>query len=172
MLTLRDSQRITPMTEKSVVKHRISSVRYRVVEGRFVPGEWCIEIANEDGGYETVTFFRGPEARERAITHARDRFGEFDETLKPTTDAEPGATLAAAAGDLRREKLRSRHKGNSGVNQTRAAPRRGSPPSGSGRNTAPRRPARGAPGRCRSGLRDQRAAVRAAAIARGRRGRT
>jgi hypothetical protein len=69
------------MPKKSVVKQRISSVRYRVIEGRFVPGEWHIEILKEGGGYEAVTFLRGPDAREQAITYARDRFGEFDETL-------------------------------------------------------------------------------------------
>ena len=60
-------------------------IRYRVIEARFVPGEWCVEILREDGGYKAVSFFRGAEARERAIDYARDRFGEFDETLKPTT---------------------------------------------------------------------------------------
>lgn len=81
------------MTKKSVVEHRISSVRYRVVESCFVPGEWCIEVSNEEDAYDAVMFFRGSDARERAIDYARDGFGEFDE-LKPTIDAEPGATLA------------------------------------------------------------------------------
>lgn len=55
----------------------------KVIEG-VVPGEWRIVTTNEDGSYETVGTFLGPDARLRAINYARHRFGEFDEiTLQP-----------------------------------------------------------------------------------------
>ncbi len=94
-----------------------------MIEGRFVPGEWCIEILNEDGGYEAVAFFRGPKAREQANAYARDRFGEFDETL---TDDDPAVMLTATAGDLRRGKLAA---------PRRAVRRRGSRPNSSAQRT-------------------------------------
>lgn len=34
---------------------------------------------DEDGGYECVLVFAGPNARRRAIDYARYHFGEFDE---------------------------------------------------------------------------------------------
>jgi hypothetical protein len=62
----------------------------RVTGDRFVPGEWSVEKMDKDGGYEPVMFFRGPKAREQAIAHARDRFGQFDEiTLNPYWPSAP-----------------------------------------------------------------------------------
>jgi hypothetical protein len=54
-------------------------LRYRVTGDRFVPGEWCVETLNKDGGYQVVMFFRGPKARAQAIAYGRDHFGEFEE---------------------------------------------------------------------------------------------
>jgi hypothetical protein len=55
----------------------------KVVEDA-VPGEWRVETINENGRFETVRTFRGPDSRLRAIEYARDRFGELDEiTLQP-----------------------------------------------------------------------------------------
>jgi hypothetical protein len=122
MLILREHQADHARDQKVSRKTSVIATRYRVIEGRFVPGEWCIEISNEDGVYEAVTFFRGSNARERAIDHARDRFSK---TLKPDTDAEPAATLTATMGDLRRGKVPA---------PRRATHRRGSRPSGSARN--------------------------------------
>jgi len=53
-----------------------------VIENHLVP-EWRVEKRNEDGSYERVNYFRGPDSRRRAID-ARQHFGEFDEiTLEP-----------------------------------------------------------------------------------------
>lgn len=55
----------------------------KVVEDA-VPGEWRIETMNENGHFETVRIFRGPDARLRAVDYARRRFGEFEEiTVQP-----------------------------------------------------------------------------------------
>jgi hypothetical protein len=40
---------------------------------------WRVEKIDEDGGYECVEVFAGPNARHRAIDYARHRFREFDE---------------------------------------------------------------------------------------------
>jgi hypothetical protein len=34
---------------------------------------------DDDGGYEAVEVFTGPDAREQAIRYAKRRFGEYDE---------------------------------------------------------------------------------------------
>lgn len=60
---------------------------WKVVESFAVRGEWHVEAMNENGRFETVQIFRGPDARMRAIDWARNAstsqcFGEFDE-IKP-----------------------------------------------------------------------------------------
>jgi aryl-alcohol dehydrogenase-like predicted oxidoreductase len=51
----------------------------KVFEDREIPGNWRVEKMNEDGGYEVVKVFTGPDAREQTRRYAEREFGEFDE---------------------------------------------------------------------------------------------
>jgi hypothetical protein len=46
----------------------------KVFEGRETPGNWRVEKMDEDGGYEVVKVFTGPEARQQAIQYAEREF--------------------------------------------------------------------------------------------------
>jgi hypothetical protein len=54
-------------------------LRAKVFQDREHPSDWRVEKMDEDGRYECVEVFAGPNARERAIDYARHRFGDFDE---------------------------------------------------------------------------------------------
>ena len=53
--------------------------RAKVFRDRVTLGIWRVEKMDEDGGYETVRVFSGPDAREQAIRYAVEKFGTFDE---------------------------------------------------------------------------------------------
>jgi hypothetical protein len=62
-------------------------LRAKVFRDRIVREVWRVEKMDQDGGYECIEIFTGPNARERAIEYARHRFGEFDEIeLEPYPD--------------------------------------------------------------------------------------
>lgn len=42
-------------------------LRAKVFEDRETPGNWRVEKMDEDGGYDVVKVFTGPDAREQAI---------------------------------------------------------------------------------------------------------
>jgi hypothetical protein len=42
-------------------------LRAKVFEDRETPGNWRVEKMDEDGGYEVVKVFTGPDARQQAI---------------------------------------------------------------------------------------------------------
>jgi hypothetical protein len=54
-------------------------LRAKVFEDRKTPGNWRVEKMDEDGGYEVVKVFTGPDARQQAIQYAEREFGAFDE---------------------------------------------------------------------------------------------
>jgi hypothetical protein len=54
-------------------------LRAKVFEGRKTPGNWRVEKRDEDGGYDAVKVFTGPDARQQAIRYAEREFGAFDE---------------------------------------------------------------------------------------------
>jgi hypothetical protein len=54
-------------------------LRAKVFCDRIDSAAWRVEKIDEDGGYECVEVFAGPNARQRAIDYARHRFGEYDE---------------------------------------------------------------------------------------------
>jgi len=54
-------------------------LRAKIFRDRIVREVWRVEKMDQDGGYECIEIFTGPNARERAIEYARHRFGEFDE---------------------------------------------------------------------------------------------
>jgi hypothetical protein len=53
--------------------------RAKVFRDRATPGNWRVEKMDEDGGYEVVKVFTGPDARQQAIRYAEHEFGAFDE---------------------------------------------------------------------------------------------
>ena len=53
--------------------------RAKVFEDRETPGNWRVEKMDEDGGYQVVKVFTGPDARQQAIQYAEREFGAFDE---------------------------------------------------------------------------------------------
>jgi hypothetical protein len=57
----------------------VDDLRAKVFEDRENPGDWRVEKMDDDGGYEAVDVFTGPDAREQAILYAERRFGEYDE---------------------------------------------------------------------------------------------
>jgi hypothetical protein len=54
-------------------------LRAKVFEDRATPGNWRVEKIDEDGGYEVVKVFTGPDARGQAIRYAEREFGNYDE---------------------------------------------------------------------------------------------
>ena len=52
-------------------------LRAKVFEDRERPGDWRVEKMDEDGGYDVVKVFTGPDAREKAIRYAEREFGEL-----------------------------------------------------------------------------------------------
>jgi hypothetical protein len=65
-------------------------LRAKVFVDREIEGAWRVEKMDEDGGYECVELFSGPNARQRAIDYARHRFDEFDEiVLAPYVKGRP-----------------------------------------------------------------------------------
>ena len=54
-------------------------LRAKVFEDRETPGNWQVEKMDEDGGYEVVKVFTGPDARQQAIQYAESEFGTYDE---------------------------------------------------------------------------------------------
>jgi hypothetical protein len=54
-------------------------LRAKIFQDRVDRDAWRAEKMDEDGGYECVEIFAGPNARQRAIDYARHRFGGFDE---------------------------------------------------------------------------------------------
>jgi hypothetical protein len=54
-------------------------LRAKVFEDRVTPGSWRVEKMDDDGGYQVVKVFSGPDARERAIQYAEREFGVYDE---------------------------------------------------------------------------------------------
>jgi hypothetical protein len=52
-------------------------------EDRETPGNWRVEKMDEDGGYDVVKVFTGPDAREQAIRYAEREFGSYDEIRLP-----------------------------------------------------------------------------------------
>ena len=57
----------------------LNDLRAKVFEDRETPGNWRVEKMDEDGGYDAVKVFTGPDARERAIRYAELEFGDYDE---------------------------------------------------------------------------------------------
>jgi hypothetical protein len=53
-------------------------LRAKVFRDRVDRDRWRVEKMDEDGGYECVEVFAGPNALQRAIDYARHRFGDFD----------------------------------------------------------------------------------------------
>ena len=53
-------------------------LRAKVFRDRVDRAAWRVEKIDEDGGYKCVEVFAGPNARQRAIDYARQRFGGFD----------------------------------------------------------------------------------------------
>src|SRR5438270_12116895 len=53
-------------------------LRAKVFEDRETPGNWRVEKMDEDGGYDVVKVFTGPDAREQAIRYAERGLGIFD----------------------------------------------------------------------------------------------
>jgi hypothetical protein len=51
----------------------------RSLKDRAMPGNWRVEKMNEDGGYDAVRVFTGPDAREQAIRYVEQEFGEHDD---------------------------------------------------------------------------------------------
>jgi hypothetical protein len=62
--------------------------RAKVFRDRERPNDWRVEKMDDDGGYEVVKVFTGPDAHEQAIRYAEREFGAFDEI-----DLEPYARL-------------------------------------------------------------------------------
>nr|UXE45992.1 hypothetical protein Hi04_10k_c5482_00038 [uncultured bacterium] len=56
-------------------------LRAKVFQDREDRDGWRVEKIDEDGGYECVEVFAGPNARQRAIDYTRHRFGDFDEIV-------------------------------------------------------------------------------------------
>jgi hypothetical protein len=56
-------------------------LRAKVFQDREDRDGWRVEKIDEDGGYECVEVFAGPNARQGAIDYARHRFGDFDEIV-------------------------------------------------------------------------------------------
>jgi hypothetical protein len=56
-----------------------SDLRAKVFRDRVDRDAWRVEKMDEDGAYEWVAVFAGPNARQWAIDYARHRFGDFDE---------------------------------------------------------------------------------------------
>ena len=54
-------------------------LRAKDFEDRETPGNWRVEKMDEDGGYEVIEVFTGPDARQQAIEYAEREFGTFDE---------------------------------------------------------------------------------------------
>ena len=54
-------------------------LRAKVFEDRETAGNWRVEKMDEDGGYEAVKVFSGPDARDQAIRYAKHEFGDYDE---------------------------------------------------------------------------------------------
>ena len=52
-------------------------LRAKVFEDRITPGDWRVEKMDDDGGFEVVKVFTGPDAREQAIRYAEREFGVF-----------------------------------------------------------------------------------------------
>jgi hypothetical protein len=46
-----------------------NDLRAKVFEDREVPANWRVEKMDEDGGYEVVKVFTGPDARDQAIRY-------------------------------------------------------------------------------------------------------
>jgi hypothetical protein len=75
--------------------------RAKVFEDRETPGNWRVEKMDEDGGYEAVKVFTGPDARQQAIRYAEREFGAFDEIrLEPYRRRLPIAKLKFALSAL------------------------------------------------------------------------
>jgi hypothetical protein len=65
-----------------------------VLEDRETPGNWRVEKMEEDGGFEVVKVFTGPDARQHAIQYAEREFGTFDEIrLEPYRRLTSGPSL-------------------------------------------------------------------------------
>ena len=54
-------------------------LRAKVFEDRETAGNWRVEKMDNDGGYEAVKVFSGPDARDQAIRYAKHEFGDYDE---------------------------------------------------------------------------------------------
>ena len=54
-------------------------LRAKVFEDRETAGNWRVEKMDNDGGYEAVKVFSGPDARDPAIHYAKQEFGDYDE---------------------------------------------------------------------------------------------
>ena len=53
-------------------------LRAKVFEDRITSGDWRVGKMDEDGGYEEVKVFTGPDARWQAIRYAADKYDVFD----------------------------------------------------------------------------------------------
>jgi hypothetical protein len=53
--------------------------RAKVFRDRVNPDDWRVEKMDDDGGYEVVEVFTGPDARQQAIRYAKSKFGAYDE---------------------------------------------------------------------------------------------
>jgi hypothetical protein len=53
-------------------------LRAKVFEDRETPGNWRVEKMDDEGGYEVVKVFTGPDARQQAIRYAEREFGQQD----------------------------------------------------------------------------------------------
>jgi len=51
-----------------------SDLRAHVFEDRVNAGDWRVEKMDEDGGYEEVKVFTGPDARRQAIRYAAEKY--------------------------------------------------------------------------------------------------
>jgi hypothetical protein len=64
--------------EKMLTGPTPDDLRAKIFEDRVTPRDWRVEKMDEDGGYEAVKVFTGPDAREQAIRYAEREFGVFD----------------------------------------------------------------------------------------------
>jgi hypothetical protein len=56
----------------------------KVFEDRETPGQWRVEWFDDDGACELVEIFTGPNARQRALRCAIQKYGHFKEVqLEP-----------------------------------------------------------------------------------------
>jgi hypothetical protein len=70
-------------------------LRAKVFKDRETPGNRRVEKMDEDGGYEVVEVFTGPDPRQHAIQYAEREFGTYDEIRLEPYPRPSGPSLLA-----------------------------------------------------------------------------